>query len=101
MKLTRKLSLGALVIGVVTLAAGMALAAGGKADWVNSGVGVVEDTTAGLIKLGGILIGGAVVAFGIAMAIMQKFELKSAALLVLAGIIIIFGPEMVYTLLGQ
>ncbi|SIS85569.1 hypothetical protein [Insolitispirillum peregrinum] len=99
MKKVRAAVMAALA-GACALLTTAALAAGGKADWVSSGVGVVEDTTAGLMKLGAQVLGGGVVVVAISLAIMQKFDVKVIAILIAAGILMIFGPDMIYALMG-
>jgi hypothetical protein len=77
------------VAALCTLLAAVTAHAAGNADWISGGIGVVEDTTAGLIDIGGKILGGGLIVVAIA-----------ASVLIVAGIMIMFGPDMVSGLFG-
>jgi hypothetical protein len=88
------------VAALCTLLAAVTAHAAGNADWISGGIGVVEDTTAGLIDIGGKILGGGLIVVAIAAIVMQKFNIQVIGVLIVAGIMIMFGPDMVSGLFG-
>lgn len=83
---------------LVGLWPGLAVAAG-SATWIQPGVDIMEDLTAGLVTLGLPAVGIGIIALAIWGGIAGKLDFMRLGLIVVAGCLITFGGEAIVGLL--
>lgn len=71
----------------------------GSDKWITPATGVLDDLTAGLIKIGIPVVGIGIMALGIWAALSGRIDWSRAAMIVVGGILIAFGVDAIGTLL--
>ena len=70
----------------------------GDSKWIDPATGLLDDLTAGLIKIGMPLLGIAVIALGIWAAFQGRMDFMRVAVLIFAGFMIALGSDVVANL---
>ncbi len=72
----------------------------GSDKWIAPGVEILDDLTAGLVKIGIPLVGIGVVALGIWAGVSGRMEWTRVGMIVAGGVLIAFGVDAVSALLS-
>lgn len=84
---------------VFVLAPEIAVAAQASADWVKPATGLIESLQSGLVQAGAVLVGLAVVARGIFIAVSGNPDWQKIGMVIFGGVLIMTGPKIITTLL--
>lgn len=91
------LSISSLV--VLGIGALPALAQSAGAGWEEPATGLIEVLQSGLVKIGVVLIGVGIIAFGMWGAITARIDWTKFGMILIGGLLVMVGPTMITTLL--
>ncbi|MEQ8664833.1 MAG: TrbC/VirB2 family protein [Rhodospirillales bacterium] len=87
-----------LCVAIIVTAASPAFAANGDA-WADPALEVIEVLESGLVKIGAMVIGIGIIAFGAWGALTARIEWSKFGFILIGGLLVVAGPTMIRTLL--
>lgn len=72
-----------------------------SSDWVQPGIGLLEALESGLVKIGAIAVGIAIIVLGLLACFTQRMEWNKFGFILIGGLMVMAGPAMLRMLLSM